>query len=465
MSKDKVDHKAEALSYGFQQIPNVITTSSRFTASEKLILAKVFDLMWMNKESKEYKNSCFPTDEYLAFWCDVSERTVGNCKKNPLVQKMFRFIRRWDESDIWLFQGLPDELIKEYKQKVADWEARKPEGLEEIAKKLEDQATNGTLPDGVIRLGKNGKVMGKKFHEDGKTFQDDGRKVQTNYTKLSIPSESDEKNTKRIYASSVSTSEADVESTGSEGKENPDDPSMILSCSPANAGERLGKSVSLPDLPLNYEEKKILFFDDDLDYEALGFPKALELDDEGNRGEENGYPLLAFDDDDDERDRDDERDIWAAYPFEIDSLIPDYQKAHTKVFGLPYRLRRGGVESTYNGILGGKFDPYMSYRLDSKDVPFVRENMEGIMTYAATPVPDPYRWKCKDYSPSVIFNEGVVNRYRELLTLEALPPFSIHRGLTKRTPRRTRRQERIWQWLIAHKNLPIWKFLRKGGAA
>ena len=59
--------------------------------------------------------------------------------------------------------------------------------------------------------------------------------------------------------------------------------------------------------------------------------------------------------------------------------------------------------------------------------------------------------------------EGMIEK--ELLTLEALPPFSIHLGLTKRTPRRTRRQERIWLWLIAHKNLPIWKFLRKGGAA
>jgi Helix-turn-helix domain len=195
----------------------------------------------------------------------------------------------------------------------------------------------------------------------------------------------------------------------------------------------------------------------------------LEFDDEGN-GYDEQEPIgcvgsLEFDDDDEERDRDLEEDIWAAYPFEIDALIPIYQEAHIKVFGVPYRLRGEEDPSTYSGILNGKPDPYMSYDLDSKDIPFVRENMEGIMTYAATPVPDPYRWKCKDYSPSVILNEGVVRRYRELLTLEALPSFSVHHGRMERTSRRTRRQERIWHWLTEHKNLPIWGYITRKNAA
>jgi Helix-turn-helix domain len=198
---------------------------------------------------------------------------------------------------------------------------------------------------------------------------------------------------------------------------------------------------------------------------------ALEFEDEGEndadeKGEAIGYPALEFDDDKQENDRDDERDIWAAYPFEIEALLPIYQAAHIQVFGVPYRLREE-VEPLYYEILRGKLDHdrYMSYRLDSKDVPFVRDNMEGIITYAATPVPDKYRWLVKDYSPSVIFNESLMYRFRELLALEALPPFSIHHGLMKRTPRRTRRQERIWQWLTNHKDLPIWKYLRKGGSA
>ena len=470
MSKEKVNHKAEALSHGFEQIPSVITTSSGLTASDKLILGKVLDMMWKDRKSGEYKNSCFPADEYLAYWCNVSERTIANCKKKPLVKKMFSFVRRWDNSDIWLFRGLPDEMVTEYERKVEEWEKRKPKSVVEIASDLEEQAEKGTLPEGVIRLEKSGRIAGTKFKENGKTFQEDGRKVQTNNTNGRIPIEAEEVKTKIISARSGTTS-IDVVPTTAGGEENPingsinyeDNHSVTLD---ANRPINLESTVAFNGHKNGFGQMgetsrkrgKIHFHkpvDDGIDYEALDFPKALELEDdelEVKYGDGDGL-------------------LWSewAVPEQFKTLLPAYLEAHVKIFGVPYDLRDGELfchnrQAKHSLDYGGPWGT-QQYELDIADMPFYRKHMEGIMTCAATPVPDPWRWKCTDYSPSVIFNYGVLQRYKELLTLEGLPPFSIRRGLLDRSARRTRRQEKIWKWLLDHKDLPIWSFLKKGNNA
>ena len=41
--------------------------------------------MWMNKETKDYTNACFPANGYLAYWCDTSEKTISPTEENQLI--------------------------------------------------------------------------------------------------------------------------------------------------------------------------------------------------------------------------------------------------------------------------------------------------------------------------------------------------------------------------------------------
>ena len=140
-----------------------------FTPTERLILAKVLDLMWMNKETKDYKNTCFPANGYLAYWCDTSEKTISRLKKKPLIRKMFAFQKRYDDSDIWILKNIPDELLAEYEWRVEEWDRIKPKTKQEIAEELDEKVANGEF--------------GQKVPDDGQNVQPNGQKVLPNYTK------------------------------------------------------------------------------------------------------------------------------------------------------------------------------------------------------------------------------------------------------------------------------------------
>jgi hypothetical protein len=169
MEKERIDNKATAMSYGFWQLPTVIATSKHFTPTERLILAKVFDLMWRNKETKDYKNTCFPANGYLAYWCDTSEKTISRLKKNPLIRKMFAFQKRYDDSDIWILKDIPDELLAEYEWRVEEWDRIKPKTKQEIAEELDEKVARGEF--------------GQNVQQKGQNVQTNGQKVLPNYTK------------------------------------------------------------------------------------------------------------------------------------------------------------------------------------------------------------------------------------------------------------------------------------------
>ena len=176
MEKERIDNKATAMSYGFWQLPTVIATSKHFTPTERLILAKVLDLMWMNKETKDYKNTCFPANGYLAYWCDTSEKTISRLKKKPLIRKMFAFAKRYDDSDIWILKSIPDELLSEYEWRVEEWDRIKPKTKQEIAEELDEKVANG-------EFGQNVQDDGQIVQQEGQNFQTNGQKVLPNYTK------------------------------------------------------------------------------------------------------------------------------------------------------------------------------------------------------------------------------------------------------------------------------------------
>ncbi len=108
--------KRDYLGYGFRQLPEVIAVSKRFTHAEKLIISKVFDLMWMNKETKHYAGQAWPSNDYLQQWCRVGKNTVIDCKKKCKALGVFDIIKRWNTSDIWILKEIPDLFVEEYEE-------------------------------------------------------------------------------------------------------------------------------------------------------------------------------------------------------------------------------------------------------------------------------------------------------------------------------------------------------------
>jgi hypothetical protein len=130
-----MNNKEEMLSHGFQMLPQLIATSKKYTPFEKIVLAKVFDTMYMNKESREWKTTCFPSNPYLMHFCGVSEDTITRLKTKVQKARMFKIIRRHNNSDVWVFLGAPASMVKDYERLLAQWEKIKPKTAEEMAKK------------------------------------------------------------------------------------------------------------------------------------------------------------------------------------------------------------------------------------------------------------------------------------------------------------------------------------------
>lgn len=110
--------------YGFRQMPEPISSSKRFTDAEKTVISKVFDMMWKNKDSGEYADMAWPSDEYLSHFCGVSVRTVSNTKTKCKKLGLFTLKKRPYTSTIWILREIPNILVDEYRQLVNDWEEK-----------------------------------------------------------------------------------------------------------------------------------------------------------------------------------------------------------------------------------------------------------------------------------------------------------------------------------------------------
>jgi hypothetical protein len=122
-----MSNKANYLSYGFIQIPRILSTTKKFTHAEKLIIGKILDMMWKNSESNEYAGCAWPSNSYLQKLCDVSESTIIRCKKKVKALGVFDIIKRWNSTDIWKLKPLPDIFIEEYEELIQDMQSDKEE--------------------------------------------------------------------------------------------------------------------------------------------------------------------------------------------------------------------------------------------------------------------------------------------------------------------------------------------------
>lgn len=119
-----MSNKQNYLAYGFRQFPEVIAASSKFTPTDKLIISKVFDMMWKNKDSGEYAGQAFMSNDYLSITCGgVSDKTISRCKKKVKELGLFKIVKRFNNTDMWYLRDIPDELVDEYQdmiEKLAD---------------------------------------------------------------------------------------------------------------------------------------------------------------------------------------------------------------------------------------------------------------------------------------------------------------------------------------------------------
>lgn len=112
--------KREYLSYGFRQLPEVIAVSKKFTHAEKLIISKVFDMMWKNKDDIEYAGSAFMSNDYIRRWCGVSKNTIIDCKRKCKALSLFDIVKRFNDSDMWFLKSIPDILVEEYEDFISE---------------------------------------------------------------------------------------------------------------------------------------------------------------------------------------------------------------------------------------------------------------------------------------------------------------------------------------------------------
>src|SRR5208337_803109 len=106
-----------------------------FTHAEKVVLSKVFDMMYKNKVSKEWKTTCFPSNPYLMHFCHVSEPTITRLKSKVKKLGLFKIVQRHNASDIWIFIGAPTSMVRDYYKLLDQWEKMKPKTAEEVAEK------------------------------------------------------------------------------------------------------------------------------------------------------------------------------------------------------------------------------------------------------------------------------------------------------------------------------------------
>lgn len=118
-------NKQNYLIYGFRQFPEVIAVSRAFSHSEKIIISKVFDMMWMNKDTKDYAGSAFMSNQYLMDWCDVSERTVLRCKNKVIDMGLFTIRKRFNKTDIWTLNEIPQFIVDEFEDFLEEQKRKK----------------------------------------------------------------------------------------------------------------------------------------------------------------------------------------------------------------------------------------------------------------------------------------------------------------------------------------------------
>lgn len=132
--------KANYLAYGFRQVPEVIMSSRRFSAAEKAVISKVFDMMFLNKEDQTYSGTAWPSDAYLSNFCGVSTQTVQNTKKKVKEIGIFDIQRRPYNSSIWILKDIPDVLVEDHQELIREWEEKREDrrmSNRELAKILE----------------------------------------------------------------------------------------------------------------------------------------------------------------------------------------------------------------------------------------------------------------------------------------------------------------------------------------
>ena len=116
--------KTQWLDYGFCMLPQMIFASCKFTASEKMIIMKVFDMMWMNKENHRWKGHAFPSNNYLCKAAGVSERTLIKLKRKVEDMGIFKLVKRQNSSDIWKLLPPTPEIIEDYDRYLEELKMR-----------------------------------------------------------------------------------------------------------------------------------------------------------------------------------------------------------------------------------------------------------------------------------------------------------------------------------------------------
>ena len=112
--------KAQWLDCGFCMMPQMIFASRKFTASEKMIIMKIFDMMWMNKENQKWKGTAFPSNDYLCRSVQVSERTIMKTKRKVELLGIFKIAKRQNSSDVWKLLSPSQEILDDYEEYLED---------------------------------------------------------------------------------------------------------------------------------------------------------------------------------------------------------------------------------------------------------------------------------------------------------------------------------------------------------
>ena len=112
--------KGQWMDSGFCMMPQMIFASRKFTASEKMIIMKVFDMMWMNKENHKWKGQAFPSNDYLCKAVQVSERTIMKTKRKVKQLGIFKLTKRQNSSDVWTLLPPSQEILDDYEEYLED---------------------------------------------------------------------------------------------------------------------------------------------------------------------------------------------------------------------------------------------------------------------------------------------------------------------------------------------------------
>jgi hypothetical protein len=194
-----MNSKEEMLTHGFQMLPQLIATSKKFTHAEKVVLSKVFDMMYMHKESREWKTTCFPSNPYLMHFCHVSEPTITRTKAKVKKLGLFKIVQRYNSSDIWIFMGAPASMVKDYDKLLVQWEKMKPKTAEEVAEKWShhfDQKNQKNDDPGSSKRSENSKKCTPKQTNRSRQRETDERS-STGFTTTRKPKDNENMSVKK----------------------------------------------------------------------------------------------------------------------------------------------------------------------------------------------------------------------------------------------------------------------------